>query len=710
MNRCLDAVFRSYSIIFFTDNRWIGLVLLLATFLAPVYGLFGLAGLLVALGGAHLLGFDRKTIQSGAYTFNSLLTCMALAYLGHFQWDLSWRDGLDLEAIQLLRILALVVCFSLVAFFVTVFLNHLLQVHFGLPAMSLPFVVSAALLFFLFYSFTRTPIASVEPDYLVPAISGLSPAVLTFLESFGAIFFLPNASIGLIILVCMLVSSRLMVIYGAAAFAAGMGFLVLFGYQVTSANLAWLGFNFLFCGMVLGGVFFVPSRASIPVAMVSAFFCAALAIAFRSFLWNFNIPPLALPFNLVVLTIVYSLRLRTDIRWLFPNPFPDGTPELNFWRFHSQRVRFPDAAEPSVRPPFKGERLVTQGFDGDITHVGDYRHALDFEAVDEQGRKHSGPGDSLADFFTFGSEVLSPADGTVIHVVDHVKDNPVGRNNLVENWGNLVVIRLDSGASLQISHFKHKGITVHEGERVTAGGLLGYCGNSGRSPVPHLHLQVQQAAVVGSPTLPFGLRNFIHVDQEKFEFCHHGLPAEGERIRSMEVDPEIATAFSELPGSYRYELSDGNSETVNCRIDATGNHVFESDAGASLTARIIDDVFHCLEYEGPQDSVLALFRLGLGRVPFSSQENLEWSDQASVRPHLGAARKFGLELVAPFTGFASLRTRSRFESQSEAEIRIAIRLTEVRGVVPEEISLTLVPGRGVTGIRAGDLHAKLLER
>jgi len=707
MARCLDAVFRSYSIIFFTDNRWIGMVLLLATFLAPVYGLFGLAGLLVALGAAHLLGFDRKTIQSGAYTFNSLLTCMALAYLGHFQWDLSWRDGLDIEAIQVVRILALVVCFSLVAFIVTVFLSHLLQFHFGLPAMSLPFVVSAALLFFLFYSFTRTPIASVEPDFLVPAIPNLSPAVQTFLESFGAIFFLPNASIGLIILACLLASSRLMVIYGAAAFAAGMGFLMLFGYQVTSANLAWLGFNFLFCGMVLGGVFFVPCRASIPVAMVSAFFCAALAIAFRSFLWNFNIPPLALPFNLVVLTIVYSLRLRSDVRWLFPNPFSDGTPELNFWRFHSQRVRFPDATEPSLRPPFSGERVITQGFAGDITHVGDYQHAFDFEVIDEKGRQHSGSGDSLADFFTFGSEVLSPADGTVVHVVDHVKDNPVGRNNLVENWGNLVVIRLDSGASLQISHFKHKGVTVHEGQRVTAGGLLGYCGNSGRSPVPHLHLQVQQAAVIGSPTLQFGLRNFVRVDGEDRVFYHHGRPAEGDRIRSLDVDPVIATAFRELPGIYCYELSDKGRETVTCRIDATGNHVFESDAGALLTARIIDDVFHCLEYQGPHDSVLALFRLGLGRVPFSSLENLHWTDQASARPHMGAVRRFGLELAAPFAGFAAIRTRSHFESVSDTEIRIVTKLTEPQGGGPEQLSLTLTPGRGVTRISAGTTTARL---
>ena len=47
--------------------------------------------------------------------------------------------------------------------FVSAFTAHTLGTLFRLPAMSLPFVTVTFLLFFLFYSFTRTPIIASTP-------------------------------------------------------------------------------------------------------------------------------------------------------------------------------------------------------------------------------------------------------------------------------------------------------------------------------------------------------------------------------------------------------------------------------------------------------------------------------------------------------------------------------------------------------------------
>ena len=80
-----DAILHSYSIIFFTQHRGLGLVLLLSTFVAPQFGLIGLAGLVVSLAVAWVLGFDREALLNGSYLFNSLLVSLALAYLYNYQ-------------------------------------------------------------------------------------------------------------------------------------------------------------------------------------------------------------------------------------------------------------------------------------------------------------------------------------------------------------------------------------------------------------------------------------------------------------------------------------------------------------------------------------------------------------------------------------------------------------------------------------------------
>ena len=45
-------------------------------------------------------------------------------------------------------------------------------------------------------------------------------------------------------------------------------------------------------------------------------------------------------------------------------------------------------------------------------------------------------------------------------------------------------------------------MTVAVGQTVRGGEVLGLCGNSGRSPEPHLHFQLQSRAELGSPTVP----------------------------------------------------------------------------------------------------------------------------------------------------------------------------------------------------------------
>ncbi len=64
----LEAVLGSYSQILFTRSRAVGVLLLAATFVAPVQGLFGLGAVLLALSVARLFHFSSDSIRAGIFS------------------------------------------------------------------------------------------------------------------------------------------------------------------------------------------------------------------------------------------------------------------------------------------------------------------------------------------------------------------------------------------------------------------------------------------------------------------------------------------------------------------------------------------------------------------------------------------------------------------------------------------------------------------
>src|SRR4029077_16132559 len=115
---------------------------------------------------------------------------------------------------------------------------------------------------------------------------------------------------------------------------------------------------------------FVPSRGSLLLACLGPILCALAAAALSPFFRTYGIPVFSLPLILVVVTVVYALRQRERFHSIFESPYFSVTPEENARRFQTARQRFPDALLPALFLPFSGERVVTQGFDGSITHQG----------------------------------------------------------------------------------------------------------------------------------------------------------------------------------------------------------------------------------------------------------------------------------------------------------------------------------------------------
>lgn len=696
----LDPILNAYSVIFFTRSRWLGAVLLGCTLLAPRLGLFGLAGLLIARVAAEWIGFARESVRDGTLLFNPLLVSLALGHL-------SLVLPLPPAALALL-----LVFFSVTTVLATAAMNRWMWASLGLPALSLPFVAVCLGMHFVFYAVNRTPLASVGAECLLREPAGLPDAIHGFLQSFGAIFFLPHAGVGLLIFLALLTHSRLSLVFAAVAYAAGRGLLEALGVDAGSSATVWLGFNCVFSGLALGGYFFIPGRAGLALAALAGVGCAVTGLALKVFLLGFNVPPLALPFNLTCLGFVHALRQRATFRTLVEPAAHAGSPEDSFRKSTTEARRFPDLALPALLPPFHGARAVTQSFDGPHTHRGEWRHALDFEVRDEQDRAAPRPDSPLAEYHTMGTPVLAPGAGVVARVVDHVADNAAGENNLDENWGNLVILRLDTGLHVKLGHLKQKSVTVREGDRVAPGALLGLCGNSGRSPIPHLHVQMQASPLIGAPTLPFRLANYIETSGGRRRFRASGVPAQGSVVEPLPPEPRLAAAlesFSERADRYRVHAPSGEwTETVDCRLNEAGAFVYRSrERAAALTARVIHRVWYALDFDGRADSLLHWMWMGLPRMPLLRDPRVEWEDQLDVRALLRPPLGWVADITGPFVGQPMMRLLSRLApadpdhplppDEIEVETTVTLPLAAGFSVRPRRIRTRL--GRGAALLR-----------
>jgi murein DD-endopeptidase MepM/ murein hydrolase activator NlpD len=160
----------------------------------------------------------------------------------------------------------------------------------------------------------------------------------------------------------------------------------------------------------------------------------------------------------------------------------------------------------------------------------DQRFAYDFLVT--RGRAvFSGSGARNEDHFCWGEPVLAPAAGRIMRAVGNVADNerPGVQREEVAAPGNHVVIDHGNGEYSLIAHFRQGSLAVEEGQQVTAGTILGRCGNSGRSSIPHVHYHLQTGAAYGEGE---GLPAFFT------DYLVNGAPvASGEPVRGQRIVP-----------------------------------------------------------------------------------------------------------------------------------------------------------------------------
>lgn len=134
-----------------------------------------------------------------------------------------------------------------------------------------------------------------------------------------------------------------------------------------------------------------------------------------------------------------------------------------------------------------------------------------------RGRTHQGRMEFAYDLATsIGTPVYTMRAGKVIAVQDKYPDTGGGKENIARF--NYVWVEHEEGYRSVYVHLQQgfrRKVSIKAGDRVEAGQLIGYSGNSGWSTGPHLHVEVQKPSKrrTFTKTVPFAIAGACHGDQ-----------------------------------------------------------------------------------------------------------------------------------------------------------------------------------------------------
>jgi urea transporter/murein DD-endopeptidase MepM/ murein hydrolase activator NlpD len=623
-----NSFLNSYADIFFIKDVYNGLGILLITFLNYNAGFSGVIAVLSAYFFARLLGLKSEFLSTGYYTYNALLVGLAIGFL----FKLSFLS---------LPLIIIAGCLTLI---ITATSSKVFHNLFNLQALSIPFMVISTLVYLSVSSFTNLFVNALYAQHSVLHLDFLPFWLAGYLSSLGAIIFMPNEVTGLLIAMLLIFNSRILFLLSVAGFVLGVSLYALFvgSFENSINNIS--NFNYILIAMALGGIFNIPSLKSYNIAMVAVATSTLVASAGQVFWSQYGLPIFTLPFLLITLSFVYILNL---LDFELRTKFYIGTPEQNLEHYCATQGRF-ITDQVAISLPFKDSWLAWQGFDGKWTHKGEYKYAYDFVKTDASGKTHLGGGTLLTDYYAYAQEVLSPVNGRVVRVISQLPDNTIGSTDIQNNWGNEIIIESDMGVVVKLAHFAYDSIFVYEGQTVIAGTVIGLCGNSGNSPQPHIHIQVQTSILPHAITKPFVFVNYAHLG----EFNLHGEPKENTEIRHCQFDLfyDQVTNFV-LDQVFNFNVYKDKELVDQMALKVTmsdfGIYYFETQHGKLYFGKEYGN-FYFYNLEG-NDPNLKMIYLALSTMPISNVPNLQWNDRIKNSLVLKPWQQFFANLVNAFS-------------------------------------------------------------
>ncbi len=622
-----DGSIKSYAQVFFSDSKNFGLVLLLVSFFDFYAGLYGLLAVLITNLLAVIMGYSTYRVQTGIYAYNSLLVGLGIGLSFAFGW----------------QSLIIVFIAAVLTFIFTIVIEAFLA-KYGLPFLSIPFLLTMWIVLLSSRELSALGL-SERGIYNINELYGIGGQffvdvyqwfeniekplfIKTFFLSLGAIFFQYNILAGILIAAGLLYHSRISFSLALLGFGTAFLFYQLLGIDITQYGYSYIGFNYILTAIAIGGYFLIPNKYSFLWVIILLPIVVLISLSTAEILKYYQLPVYSLPFNVVVLSFLYFLKLRLSYNLPLKEVIVQlNSPERNLYYYQQAEARFKWLSYFPMYLPFLGRWRVSQAEDGEYTHQGEWKYAWDFIITDQTGKQFSSYGDYVTDYYCFDKHIIAPSDGTVVEVVDHIDDNIIGDANLLQNWGNTIVIKHAEYLYSQVSHLKKGSIRVKKGMTVKKGDLLARCGNSGRSPYPHLHFQLQATPYVGSKTISYPISHYIKYIDNEYELHSYDKPQLDDEVSNMELTDLLFKAFKFIPGQkLRYRF---NGQELQWEVKTNYyNHTYIYCAASDSYAYLYNDgqVFYFMSFNGDKKSALYYFYLALYQIPLGFYKNMKVED------------------------------------------------------------------------------------
>ncbi len=670
LQQILRSLLSSYSQIFFSDSKLLGAVLLLVSFFSLNAGISGIIAISASHISALLLGLNKSKIINGLYGFNSLLVGLGLGIYYQFSFEFA----------------LLVIFSSVLTLFITVVIEAILA-KYTLPFLSIPFllgiwIVSLAARHYTSLEISELGVYSYNDLVLLGgtellnthlSIKGIAlPLSLQmYFVSLGAIFFQYNIYAGIIIAIAILINSRISFVLSLLGFYAAYGYYQIIGANLGDLNYGYIGFNFILTAIAIGGFFIIPSWYSFLITVLLIPILSILVSGTSEILEIYQLSTYSLPFNIVVLSFLLVLKYRVrNLRKPEIVSIQQFSPEKNLYSNINFYKRFGNNSPIAIGLPFFGQWTINQGHNGDITHKGEWQYAWDF-IINDSGKAYKNEGNEIEDYYCYNKPIIAPAAGEVIEIVDGLDDNIIGEMDIDNNWGNSIVIKHGEQIYSQISHIKAGTFKVYKGQWLRKGELIANVGNSGRSPYPHIHFQIQKTAFIGSKTIKFALGPFIKKQADDFSFYSSSIPKLNDTVESIANNNALTQAFKFTPGQkIQWELKGKHSkfskEELKWTVEVDFNnqtYIHSSATNSFAFFTITNNELIFSSYKGSKSDPLYWFYLSSFRLLFGYYKGVEIQDVLPISDI--SFIRILQDFIAPFHIFIKPIYNMRYISQKQ---------------------------------------------
>ncbi|MGE0561936.1 MAG: urea transporter [Flavobacteriales bacterium] len=645
----LEGILNSFSQVYFSNSKLLGTILIIVSFFDFGAGIAAILSILVCQLTALVFNFDHKNIKEGTYTYNSAMVGVAIGIFYQFNFSL----------------IILLILTAILTFFLTVwFMNHLAAK--GLPFLSIPFLFVTWLIILGSKNFSalelhEKTVLSLE-NYFPVLFTSVSDFILhlpfadlfyLYFRSLGAILFQYNDLAGVIIAFGLLIHSRISLVLSIFGFVLGFLFYRFMEADFSQLIYSYIGFNFILTAIALGGFFIVASKRSFLLLLFSIPLIALIISGIHGIFQFFGLPLYSLPFNIVVIMILYALNQITFTSKLYRVYIQHFSAEKNHYKHFNNLDRFSSQTYLNVSLPIIGFWRVSQGNDGNITHKDDYRYALDFDVTNENGKTFKDEGLELKDYYCYNLPVIAPASGIISVIVDGLDDNPISDVDISNNWGNTIIIKHTEYLYSKLSHLKKESMVVKQGDYVYKGQVIAYCGSSGRSPEPHLHFQMQTTPFIGSKTILHPIDYYLSISNGQHDFHSFDIPKETMQISNVTTTKLLTDNFNFIPGqilTWEVEYNNKKEFVIWEVIVNSANQAYFYCQKTNSTAYFVNNgtLFYFTDFYGNKNSLLHHFYKGAHKILLGYYSEVQVKDQLIITDLFNDILSFIHDFTAPF--------------------------------------------------------------